>query len=446
MSTKVAEKIWGYRHVILLLVWALYMINYLDRIAVLTFLPYIQKDLNLTTVQVGWLGSIFFFGYALAQFSAGFLVDKIGAKKTMSIAIVVFTCITFLTGLVQNFTQFICLRLGLALGEGHHYTPAIRALADWTPNNEKGRASGIFSTVFGFAPMLTPIIVTSIAVGWFGGAWRPVFYCLAVPGLLGIVLLLKYMHDTPSDGLKKGVVRQGEYDMIVESVGQDQKITGINYSTKLIFGDSKFYLYSVAWFMQLMIYWGMTTWVAFFLVTAHGFNIKTMGILAGVPYAAAIIAQFLGGVVADKWFQGRPRIVCVIAFLGCIPSLFFLGQVPHGSIAPLVVLLALCGFFVNFNWGVIQSYPSYRYPKEIVGRAMGIANGVGQFGAFVSPMIASYLIITNASGASDFSRVFTFWAIAAAVAAVAFLFLKEEAIDAEPYKIVNKVSEDRIAS
>lgn len=438
MSTKVAEKAWGYRHVILLVVWALYLINYLDRIAVLTFLPYIQKDLHLTTVQVGWLGSIFFFGYALAQFSAGFLSDKIGAKKTMSIAIFVFTCVTFLTGFVRNFTQFIVLRLGLALGEGHHYTPAIRALADWMPDHEKGRASGFFATVFGFAPMLTPMIVTSIAVAWFGGAWRPVFFCLAVPGVVGILILWKFMHDTPSEALNKGALKQREYDMIVDSIGHDQKITGVNYDTKLIFTDSKFYLYSIAWFMQLMIYWGMTTWVSFFLVTAHGVNIKTMGILAGVPYAAAIVAQFLGGVVADKWFQGRPRIVCVIAFLGCIPSLYFLGQVSAGNITPLVVLLALCGFFINFNWGVIQSYPSYRYPREIVGRAMGIANGVGQFGSFVSPMIASYLIIKTATGANDFSQVFIFWSIAAAVAALAFFFLKEEAIDAEPFKVVSE--------
>lgn len=437
MANKAAQKAWGYRHVILIVVWLLYIINYMDRISVLTFLPYIQQDLKLTTVEVGWLGSIFFFGYALAQFSAGFLTDKIGAKKTMSIAIVVFTCITFLTGMVRSFTQFIVLRLGLALGEGHHYTPAIRTLADWMPDHEKGRASGFFATVFGFAPMLTPLIVTAIAASWFGGSWRPVFYCLAVPGLVGILILAKFMFNTPSEALNKGVLKQDEYDMIVDSIGQDQNITGISYDTRLIFKDSKFYLYSIAWFMQLMIYWGLTTWVSFFLVTAHGLNIKTMGILSGVPYAAAIIAQFLGGIVADKWFQGRPRIVCVIAFLGCIPCLYFLGQVPQGSMAPLIVLLALCGFFINFNWGVIQSYPSYRYPKEIVGRAMGIANGIGQFGSFVSPMIASYLIITTASGASDFSRVFIFWALAAVVAAIAFFFLKEEPVDATPYRYVS---------
>ena len=87
----VAQKAWGYRWVILFIVWLLYLINYFDRISVLTFLPYIQKDLGLTAVEIGWLGSIFFFGYAIAQFFAGFLADKFGPKKTMNIAIWVFT-------------------------------------------------------------------------------------------------------------------------------------------------------------------------------------------------------------------------------------------------------------------------------------------------------------------------------------------------------------------
>ena len=64
-----AKKAWGYRYVILFVVWLLYLINYFDRISVLTCLPYIQKDLNLNAVEIGWLGSIFFFGYACAQFT-----------------------------------------------------------------------------------------------------------------------------------------------------------------------------------------------------------------------------------------------------------------------------------------------------------------------------------------------------------------------------------------
>ena len=56
--TETAKKVWGYRYAILITIWFVYLINYFDRISVLTFLPFIQKDLGLTAVQIGWLGSI----------------------------------------------------------------------------------------------------------------------------------------------------------------------------------------------------------------------------------------------------------------------------------------------------------------------------------------------------------------------------------------------------
>ncbi|MGW9129052.1 MFS transporter, partial [Paenibacillus chitinolyticus] len=96
----VVKKVWGYRHVVLVVLWLLYIINYFDRMAVLTFLPFIQKDLDLTPVELGQLASVFFFAYSLAQVTAGFLADKIGPKKVMNIAIIVFTAITALTGVV----------------------------------------------------------------------------------------------------------------------------------------------------------------------------------------------------------------------------------------------------------------------------------------------------------------------------------------------------------
>jgi len=429
------KKIWGYRHKILFVIWLLYVINYLDRISVLTLLPYIGEDLQLSTVQLGWLGSIFFFGYALAQFSAGILSDRIGVKKTMGIAIIIFTVITFLTGLVRNFTQFVILRLGLALGEGHHYTPSIKTIAHWFPTHEKNRANGFFSTTFGISPMLTPMLVTWMAATFFNNNWRPVFFCLAVPGLIGIFLLWKYVYDSPREGFDKGLVSQDELDMIVESIGEDATVTGKRYASTIITTDVKFYLYSIAWFMQLMIYWGMTTWIAFFLVKAHGFNITTMGVMAGAPYLAAIIAQYFGGVAADKFFGGRPRILCLIAYLGCVPVLYLLGQVPQGRTLPLLILLLLGGFFINLNWSVIQAYPSYRYPKEVVGRAMGFANGIGQFGAFLSPLAAGYLVTVREDGSSCFATVFQFWSLIAVVAAVCFYFLKETPIEAGRFEI-----------
>jgi len=95
----------------------------------------------------------------------------------MNIAIWVFTTVTFLTGFVRTFGQFIFLRIGLAIGEGHHYVPAVRTIANWFPKHEKGRANGYFTTTWAFGPAFIPIIVTWLSADVFGGAWRPIFLC-----------------------------------------------------------------------------------------------------------------------------------------------------------------------------------------------------------------------------------------------------------------------------
>jgi MFS family permease len=123
------------------------------------------------------------------------------------------------------------------------------------------------------------------------------------------------------------------------------------------------------------------------------------------------------------------KAVTITGFLGCIPVLYFIGQIPRGETGLLLLGLALGGFFVNLPWGVMQAFPSMRYPKEVVGRAMGITNGIGQFGSFVSPLLAGYLVVTLPDTSYDFGNVFLSWSLLALIAVIATLFLKETPID-----------------
>ncbi|MBS4213271.1 MFS transporter [Neobacillus rhizophilus] len=426
MST-VAKKAWKYRYVVLVILWLVYIINYFDRMAVLTFLPFIQKDLNLTPVEVGQLASVFFFAYAAAQISAGFLADKIGAKKVMYIAITVFTAVTAVTGMVKNFAQFIALRIGLGLGEGHHFAPAIRAINNWFPFKERGRAVSFFATSWAVAPAIVPVIVTSISVYFFAGAWRPVFYVLAIPGALGIFLLWRFVADSPKELIAKGRLSKDEDiedGAVSATLTKEEKRKQYGVFLK----DSNFYVYTLCLFCQLAVYWGSSTWLTSFLVTQHGLNIKEMGFFASAPYIVAFFAMMLGGWLMDKVLH-RMKPVALIAYIGCIPVLWMLGAVEKGNTGMLLTLLLLTGFFVNLNFGSIYAYLPKRYPKEIVGSATGLANGIGQLGSFVSPLVAGYLVKVGANGSQDFSGVFIFFALTAALAAVCAIILKEKQIN-----------------
>lgn len=447
----IAKKAWGYRHVILVVLWLLYIINYFDRLAVLTFLPFIQKDLNLTPVEVGQLASVFFFAYSLAQVTAGFLADKIGPKKVMSIAIIVFTTVTALTGMVKSFGQFIVLRLGLGLGEGHHFAPACRTINNWFPMAERGRSVSFFTTSWAVAPAIVPVLITTISFYFFGGEWRPIFYLLAIPGVIGMFVLWYFVTDTPKEMLDKGRLSTEEYDHITASALQEESTenaAGVveNRSAVTFLRDPSFYLYTLLLFCQLAVYWGTTTWLTTFLVQQHGLNIKDMGLFASAPYLVAIVAMLLGGWLMDKvWYRMKP--VGVIAYLGSIPVLWMLGSVEKGQTGMLLLLLLLVGFFVNLNFGSVYAYVQKRYPKEVVGRATGLANGIGQLGSFISPLVAGYLVKVGTDGSQDFGNVFIFFSICSMVAAICALLLKEQkSIPVLPVFTEKKAEEDEAAN
>ncbi|MDH4619240.1 MFS transporter [Brevibacillus sp. AY1] len=433
------RKIWGYRYFVLLIVWLLYVVNYFDRIAVLTFLPFIQQDLNLTPAEVGQLASTFFFAYALGQVSAGFLADKFGPKKIMNIAIIVFTAITALTGFIKTFTQFFILRIGLGIGEAHHFAPAAKTITNWFPRAERGKAMSWFTTSNFVAPAIVPLVITSISVYWFGGDWRPVFFLLCIPGIIGVLLLWYFITDTPKEMLNKGRLSKEEYQLIEE---HEEEASPIDTPKKKNYGlflkDVNFYIYMVIMFCNIGIYWGSTTWLSSFLVKQHGLDLKQMGLFASAPYIVAAFSTLFGGWLMDKFGHMKP--VALIAYLGCIPVLWALGSVPKGNTVMLLTFLLLTGFFISLNAGCVYAYVQKRYPREVVGGATGLSNGFGQFGAFISPLVAGYLVHVSPDGVQDFSKVFAFFASLAGIAAIGSFLLKEKPM---AYNEENKLMEPK---
>lgn len=422
----------NYRMVILLILWLLYLINYLDRTSVLTLLPIIREDLQFTHAQAGAVASVFFIGYAIAQVVAGMLADKIGSKKVMSIAIAIFTCVTFATGMVHQFSTFICLRFGLGLGEGCHFAPANRTIADWFPNKEKGRATSFFATTFMVGPALVPIFATALAAAF--GSWRPVFYILGVPGIIGILLLWWFVESTPEEELrKKGRISQEEYDYILADLNTTKEVTkkmATGKALKILLTDKTFVLYCLLLFFNLAIIWGELVWISSFLFEQHGFSLKAMGFLASAPPLLGIVAILAGGFLMDKVFHGKVKYILAAGFLPCIPIFYVLATCPKGHITTLIVALLLMGFFTNIPGGALYAFPGMRFPKQMVGTAIGVSNGFGQLGSFCCPLICGFLVTTTAAGVS-YTKVWLMFAFFALICTVFSLLLNEKPAEVE---------------
>ena len=136
---------------------------YLDRFCVSFAEVYIQEDLGLTTQQMSWFISAFFWSYALAQVPSGWFSERYGSRLMMVIYIVSWSVFTGLIGCAYSLAFLILMRLGCGLGQSGAYPTSAGLLRQWMPITARGTASS-FVTLGGrlgawMSPMLTAWLI-----------------------------------------------------------------------------------------------------------------------------------------------------------------------------------------------------------------------------------------------------------------------------------------------
>ncbi len=121
------------------------LLNYIDRGNLATAAPLLQDELSLSSVQIGWLLSAFFWVYAPAQIVAGWLVHRYDIRIVLGVGVALWSAATALTGLAGGFASILGLRLLLGIGESVTFPAWQLILARHTVEHERGRANGFVS-------------------------------------------------------------------------------------------------------------------------------------------------------------------------------------------------------------------------------------------------------------------------------------------------------------
>ena len=176
--------------VILALLTALNLLNYLDRTVLSAVLAPVQDDLHLSNFVAGWLPTIFLIGYFATSPVFGTLGDRVptgGRTKLIALGIAVWSAATVASGLAQGTGSMVASRAFVGLGEASYATLAPTLIDDLAPANQKSRWMAIFYSA-------TPI---GSALGYLvGGAvlhahgWRTAFFVAGGPGLAIALLCL----------------------------------------------------------------------------------------------------------------------------------------------------------------------------------------------------------------------------------------------------------------
>jgi predicted MFS family arabinose efflux permease len=322
------------RYVLSILV-VVYTFNFIDRQILSILLEPIKNELQVSDTALGALsGFAFALFYATLGIPIARLADRSSRRNLIALALAIWSGMTALSGIAQNYWQLLAARIGVAVGEAGCSPPAHSLIADYYPAHQRATALGVYSLGIPFG-----ILFGFIAGGWieqfFG--WRVAFFVVGLPGLALAIIFWLTVREPPR-GLAEGRVVSAEQPSVKEA---------FNYLWK----KKSFRHLATGGALTAFVGYGLTTWAPSFLSRSHEMSsgeIGTwLGLILGIPGGIGIV---LGGVLADRLGSRDTRwylwIVTVALVLSTPFSLaVFLSPTATGALLFLMLPVMLGNFY-----------------------------------------------------------------------------------------------------
>jgi MFS family permease len=355
---------------VVLLLAAVLLINYIDRGALGTAGPLIQRDLHLSNGQYGLLFSAFFWMYALIQIPVGALAERYGAHRVLTAGLVVWATATALTGLTSSFSMLIALRMMLGLGESVGFPTVSKLLAAVVPVKGLGTANGIVAFGYLIGPGVG-VLLAGLLIDVAG--WRGTFLIFGVCSLLWLI---------PWLAVRLPKLATQRSDPSAPSLGMILAQRGL-WGTSLGLFSSNY-----MWYFIL-------SWLPGYLVKERGFSMHEMEHVATAGYLVNGLSAFLVGWAIDRYIRRGGsanfgyKFIMFLAHVGSVPAMLAMGLGTQS--------MAVAGMF-GFQILMGASSPGMYAMSQILagprasGRWVGIQNSLGNLPGMISPWVTGIIV------------------------------------------------------
>src|SRR6201995_2338285 len=280
---------------VLLLLCAMYFITYIDRVNVSTAAAQFGAELGLSHTQVGFVFSAFAYPYLVFQIIGGWVRDRFGPRRTLTLCAIIWAGATVLTGLAGGFASMIIARLLLGLGEGATFPTATRAMSNWTAANRRGFAQGITHAFSRIGNAVTPPIVTWLMVAL---SWRWSFIILGVVSFIWAVVWGWYFRDNPRDHPK---ITPSEVEILPAYVGR-KETPAVPWGALV----KRMAPVTLVYFCYGWTLWLFLTWIPQYFLHSYHMNLKNSALFSAGVFLAGVLGDTLGGHLTD-WLLARTQ-------------------------------------------------------------------------------------------------------------------------------------------
>lgn len=379
------------------IVWTLFCsttINYIDRQTLSVLAPFIEftrhgQHVSLSDTDYSHIVFWFQIAYAIMWLVGGMIIDVIGTRLGLTVAMVWWSISSMLPGMANSVMSFGIFRFMLGIGEGFNWPGASKTVAEWFPARERGLAVAIFDSGSSIGGFIAPSFVAFIAY-YFG--WRFAFFTSGALGFLWLILWRKIYYPLRSHPR----LSAEEHILIDTGHGAPEAAARVDAGRLLrLLKDSNVWGIFLGRSFTDPIWWFYVFWIPKYLHDARHFDLKQIGMFAGIPYLASDLGNFTGGLVSGFLIKrGMPAVrarkwVCVVS---CVPILAgipaALAQSPYVAIT--LISLATWGYASWSTMGL--TFPSDLFPEDVVGTVTGIS-GLGASGfSAVATLAVGWLV------------------------------------------------------
>lgn len=342
--------------------------------------PYyvVKGELGFDATTLGTIGALYLFSYALAQFAAGALGNRFGARAMLLAGMSVSIAANIGFGLATSSTAFFVLMTLNGAAQATGWSANVGTMAAWFNRSERGKVMGVWTTNFQ-AGGVAANALASFVVGH--ADWRTAFFAGAAVLFAVLLVVVTNQRNRPED--------VGHLPILDPRTGNtnagDPHGKGLGWTRTVVVN---IVLVGVVYFFLKLIRYALWSWAPFFLAKNYGLEKDEAGYLSTLFDLCGVPGVIITGWLSDRFFQSRRAGVSLLMTCILIGSCVLLYTAGRVSVPVFAVGIALAGFSLYGPDALLTGAGA----MDIGSRkgallAAGIISGIGSLGPIVQELV-----------------------------------------------------------
>jgi ACS family hexuronate transporter-like MFS transporter len=384
-SDSASRPVTRYRWVICALLFFCTTINYIDRNSLSVLKTIIEKQLDWSEADYGWIAFAFTTAYAAFPSLIGRLIDRYGVKASLSGALVMWSLMAMAHGLVKTVFGFAAVRFLLGAAEAANFPASIKAVAMWFPQKERALATGIFNSGTNVGVMISfAVVMLAESFGW---QWA--FVTIGIIGFAWLFFWQKSF-DTPE---RSKHVSRAELEYIHSGQPPPEEKLRLPWTTLLRY--KQIWPFLLAKLLTDPVWWFYLYWLPSYLSKERGRDPLKSALLIALIYTGASVGSIVGGwfsgfLIGRGWRVGPARYGAML-----LPAIFM----PLTIVAYYTTSFTLCVALISLATACHQAWSANvftsatdLFPQKVSGSVVGLGATTGGIGGMFLTLLAAMTI------------------------------------------------------